>query len=73
MTREASNTPSRPGSEQMAWKLFPGLERICDLCKRELRIKDVGEHRAWIEQGRRVREVFWCVDHRGGNHKRERL
>ena len=54
------------GSEQFAWKQFPGVERICDLCKRELRIQDVGEIRTyWNENPRRI--VFWCVDHRGGH------
>lgn len=53
------------GSEQFAWKLFPGIEHVCDFCRRELRVKDVGEHRTfWSESP--VRTVFWCVDHRGG-------
>lgn len=64
-------------SEAMAWKLFPGVPRVCDLCKRKLRIQDVGEHRTYREDSRTVRTVFWCKEHRGGrirlyNSKEER-
>lgn len=54
------------GSEKMAWLLFPGVERVCDLCKRPLRIQDVGEHRTFRENSKEIKTVFWCVDHRGG-------
>lgn len=33
------------GSEQFAWKLFPGAEKVCWKCDRELKRDDVGEHR----------------------------
>lgn len=57
---------SKPGSEKMMWRLFEGLPRICDFCKRPLRIQDVGEHRTFRENSKEIRTVFWCVDHRGG-------
>jgi hypothetical protein len=54
------------GSEQFAWKQFPGVPHICDFCKRELRVKNVGEIRTYWE-GDKPRIIFWCVDHRGGH------
>lgn len=53
-------------SEAMAWKLFPGVERICDFCRKPLRIVDVGEHRTYRENSKEIRTVFWCKAHRGG-------
>jgi hypothetical protein len=54
------------GSEQLAWKQFPGVPHICDVCRRKLRIQDVGEIRTYWE-GKQKRTVFWCVEHRGGH------
>jgi hypothetical protein len=53
------------GSEQLAWKQYPGVDHVCDVCKRTLRVQDVGEIRTYWE-GKQKRTVFWCVEHRGG-------
>lgn len=52
-------------SEAMSWKVWP-FGKECDVCKRTLRIVDVGEHRTYYEGGKVVRRLLWCVDHRGG-------
>lgn len=33
------------GSEQFAWKLYPGIKKECWVCKRPLKVKDVAEIR----------------------------
>lgn len=53
-------------SEAFKWKLFDAaLKHICDACKRELRVQDVGEHRTYWDE-KPPRTVFWCKEHRGG-------
>lgn len=46
------------GSEAMKWILFPGVERVCRKCGRELKIADVGEHRKEYPS---QRTTFLCV------------
>ena len=47
------------GSEKFMWKLFPGLERVCRECGRELKIDDVREHRTLYPSNK---TDFWCKD-----------
>ena len=53
------------GSEQMSWKVWP-FGKECDVCGKTLRIQDVGEHRTLYENGKAVKRLLWCQDHRGG-------
>jgi hypothetical protein len=55
-------------SEAFAWKLFPGLRRVCDTCGRDLRVRDVREHRTNYPGGR---TVFYCKDCVDGRHRPE--
>ena len=46
------------GSEQFAWKLFPGVPRVCWECEEPLRTReDVAEHRTRYPGGK---QEFRC-------------
>lgn len=53
------------GSEQMSWKVWP-YGKECAVCRKTLRIQDVGEHRTYYENGKAVKRLLWCTEHRGG-------
>ena len=56
-------------SEQFTWKkTWPDRARSCSTCGKDLRVEDVGEHRAVydLDRGRIVQEFLWCKEHRGG-------
>jgi hypothetical protein len=55
------------GSEQFTWLHNWPWHRTCDVCGAELKVDDVGEHRTYYENGKAVRMLLWCVDHRGGS------
>ena len=59
MTYKKQTRKSAAGSEKFAWKLFGDVERICWRCKKELRVKDVGEHRRKYPGGK---HQFLCLD-----------
>ena len=54
------------GSEQFTWLHTWPWHRTCDVCGKELRTEDVGEHRTLYENGKAVKRLLWCHEHRGG-------
>lgn len=51
------------GSEKFAWKLFPGVPRVCSVCGRSLRVVDVGRHHSSIDKRGIASTFFVCRDH----------
>lgn len=60
-----SNRRSAPGSEQFSWSHNWPHHRDCDYCGKTLRVQDVGEHRTYYENGKAVKHLIWCSEHRG--------
>lgn len=48
------------GSEQFAWKQFPGIPHVCATCGKTLRVVDVSRnHTSWVTDETR----FYCREH----------
>jgi len=47
------------GSEKFAWKLYPGVPRVCAACGCELRVEDVGRIHTTYSGGRAATR-FYC-------------
>ena len=56
------------GSEPaLKWQNWNG-PRECDVCGQKLTLERLGEYRQYWEDGKVIRQVVWCVDHRGGRN-----
>jgi len=47
------------GSEKFAWKLYPGVPRVCAACGRELRVEDIARVHTTYSGGREATR-FYC-------------
>lgn len=51
----------------LKWSDWSG-PRECAVCGEKLTLERVGEFRTYYQNGKAVKQVLWCVEHRGGKN-----